>query len=186
ADRLSYITVALSLAGIAVIVLGPVAAGESWSSADLKVVAIALLSGVAYAAVLIGLRVLRNVPSYWLTLVNHLAAALVLLPFVLTSPLPSGPQLLVLFFYGALQMGLPYWLAARGMRSVSPQEAGAITLLEPLLNPLWAWMISGELPKAFEVIGGVLILGALVGRYGLQLLLLKRRAALRRSTHVPL
>ena len=75
-------------------------------------------------------------------------------------------------------MGLPYWLAARGMRSVSPQEAGAITLLEPLLNPLWAWLISGERPEVFVVIGGALILGALIGRYSLQFISLRRRAIL--------
>jgi len=38
-------------------------------------------------------------------------------------------------------MGLPYWLMARGLRTVSAQEAGTITLLEPLLNPLWAYLV---------------------------------------------
>jgi DME family drug/metabolite transporter len=140
------------------------------------------VSGLAYAAVLIGLRMLRDVPSYWLTLLNHLASAAVLLPFVLVFPIPSPAQLVVLVFYGTLQMGLPYWLAARGMRSVSPHEAGAITLLEPLLNPLWAWIISGELPERFVVIGGILILGALIGRYTVLLILPRGRALVPSST----
>src|SRR5205814_10522904 len=67
--------------------------------------------------------------------------------------------------YGAVQMALPYWLVARGLRSVSPQEAGTLTLLEPLLNPLWAYAVSGETPHDFTLFGGVFILGALVWRY---------------------
>jgi drug/metabolite transporter (DMT)-like permease len=62
-------------------------------------------------------------------------------------------------------MGLPYWLVARGLRVVSPQEAGMITLLEPLLNPLWAYLVAREIPKFPTFIGGALILGALAWRY---------------------
>ena len=69
--------------------------------------------------------------------------------------------------FGSVQMGLPYFLFARGLRSVSPQEAGAITLLEPVLNPLWAYLISPETdtPTVFTAVGGILILGALGYRY---------------------
>jgi drug/metabolite transporter (DMT)-like permease len=72
---------------------------------------------------------------------------------------------MTLFLFGSLQMGLPYWLVARGLRSVSPQEAGAITLLEPILNPIWAYLVSGEIPDKFTWIGGGFIVGALLWRY---------------------
>jgi drug/metabolite transporter (DMT)-like permease len=62
-------------------------------------------------------------------------------------------------------MGIPYWLVARGLRSVSPQEAGTITLLEPILNPLWAFLVVAEVPSKFELVGGGFILGALAWRY---------------------
>jgi drug/metabolite transporter (DMT)-like permease len=80
-------------------------------------------------------------------------------------PSPTAAQLVVLALFGAVQMGLAYWLVARGLRVVSPQEAGTITLLEPLLNPLWAYLISGETPSTFTFIGGLFILGALAWRY---------------------
>jgi drug/metabolite transporter (DMT)-like permease len=44
---------------------------------------------------------------------------------------PTLEQLIVFALYGAVQMAIPYWLFARGLRSVSPQEAGIITLIEP-------------------------------------------------------
>ena len=106
-----------------------------------------------------------NAASRWLTVVNHLFGGLVLIPLVFDMASPSAAQFAVLFFYGGVQMGLPYWLVARGLRSVSPQEAGTITLLEPILNPLWAYLIAKEVPSQFEWIGGAFILGALAWRY---------------------
>src|SRR5207248_11529380 len=124
-------------------------------------------SGVTYAGVLLCLRVLRGAPSGLLTVLNHLLGGLVLLPFVLVlaPPVPTARQWVVLLLFGAVQMGLPYFLVARGLRSVSPQEAGTITLIEPLLNPLWAYLISGEVPSPWTLVGGSFILGALAWRY---------------------
>jgi DME family drug/metabolite transporter len=159
ADRRNLIALSIGLIGIAVIFVG------GWQGGQLPVVLIALVSGVGYAAVMIFLRILRDVSSRWLTVVNHLFAGLVLVPLVIGQPSPSLIQFLVLFIYGAVQMGIPYWLVARGLRSVSPQEAGTITLLEPILNPLWAYLVAGETPSWFELVGGAFILGALAWRY---------------------
>jgi DME family drug/metabolite transporter len=162
ADRRSSVALAVGLVGIAVIV------GGTWEGGgQMAVVAIALGSGVAYAGVMICLRVLRDVSPRWLTVWNHLCGALALVPFMWALPLPTWPQLACLVLFGALQMGLPYWLVTRGLRSVSPQEAGAITLLEPVLNPLWAYLVSPrtETPAAATLLGGALIVGGLAWRY---------------------
>jgi DME family drug/metabolite transporter len=162
ADRRSSVALAVGLVGIAVIV------GGTWEGGgQLAVVAIALGSGIAYAGVMICLRVLRDLSPRWLTVWNHLCGAVALLPFLWAMPLPAWPQLACLVLFGALQMGLPYWLVARGLRSISPQEAGAITLLEPVLNPLWAYLVSPETetPAMATVLGGALIVGGLAWRY---------------------
>ena len=112
-----------------------------------------------------GLRVLRGASSRWLTVLNQLAGGVALVPLVWSLGVPTPEQLAVLFVYGAAQMALPYWLVARGLRTVSPQEAGTITLLEPLVNPLWAYLVSGETPGWPTVAGGAFILGALAWRY---------------------
>jgi drug/metabolite transporter, DME family len=163
ADRRSSVSLVIGLLGIAVILWG------GWEDAQLPVIAIALGSGFAYAGVILGLRVLRDASPRWLTIVNHLAGALLLLPFVCFAAhrVPSPPQLALLFLFGSVQMALPYWLVARGLRVLSPQEAGTITLLEPLLNPLWAYLVSpkSEAPKIYTLAGGACILGALAWRY---------------------
>jgi drug/metabolite transporter (DMT)-like permease len=158
-DRRSFAALLIGVLGVGIIVWG------GREEAQLNIIAIALTSGLAYAGVIVCLRVLRDASARWLTVLNHLASALVLLPWVWFQPLPTAGQLAILFAYGAGQMALPYWLMARSLKTVSPQEAGTITLLEPLLNPLWAYLISGEQPSAYTVAGGTFILGALAWRY---------------------
>jgi drug/metabolite transporter (DMT)-like permease len=158
-DRRSSVALVIGLVGIVVIVWG------GRQDAQLEVILIALGSGFAYAGVILCLRILREASSRWLTVLNHLCGALVLLPFVVSRPMPTWGQLGVLFLFGSVQMGLPYWLVARGLRVVSPQEAGTITLLEPILNPLWAYVVASEVPSPFTLAGGVFIVGGLVWRY---------------------
>jgi DME family drug/metabolite transporter len=161
ADRRSLRALAVGMAGIAIILAGGSRDGR------LPVLFMGLGSGVTYAAVLICLRVLRDESAPWMTVLNHLAGALVLLPVVLLAdlPTPTPGQWVALVLFGGLQMGVPYLLIARGLRHVSPQEAGTLTLLEPLLNPVWAFLISGERPSDWTLAGGAFILGALAYRY---------------------
>lgn len=158
-DRRSLAAIGIGLVGIVVIMAG------GWQEGSLLIVSIALVSGVAYAGVMIGLRLLRSCSARWLVFLNLLGSGLVLVPWVYRLPAPTMGQLVVVFFYGAVQLAIPYWLVARGLRSISPQEAGTITLSEPLLNPLWAYLISGEEPALATWIGGAFILGALAWRY---------------------
>ena len=62
-------------------------------------------------------------------------------------------------------MGLPYVLFAMGIRHVTTQEAALLTLLEPILIPLWVALAWGELPEPPIWVGGTLILGGLAARY---------------------
>jgi drug/metabolite transporter (DMT)-like permease len=52
------------------------------------------------------------------------------------SALPSGMMWWRLAGLGMLQMGMPYWLFARGLRTTPGHIASLITLLEPLLLPV--------------------------------------------------
>jgi len=168
ADRRNTVALVCGLAGVAIILAG------NWRDGQENVLLLGLGSGVTFGLILLFLRVLRAENSAWLTVWNHLTAALLLAPFALLTyrsglelRLPSGPQLAVLVVFGAFQMGFPYFLMARGLRVVSPQEAGAITLIEPLLNPLWAYLVwsKTETPGLATLIGGAFILGALAWRY---------------------
>ena len=124
---------------------------------------LALGSGFSLACTLVMLRVLRDEDSTWLTALNHLLSGLILLPWVLTIDVSLSPtQWLLIAGLGIVQMGTPYVLFARAVRSVPVTEAVLLTLLEPILNPIWVLLFWGEQPAAHVWSGGALILGGLL------------------------
>ena len=171
-DRRSLHALLIGLVGMAVVIVG------GWDSdVPMEVTLMGVGSGITYAGIILCLSYLRDESTQWLIVQNHLGSAACLATAVLLAngstfwvgwlTAPTARQLAFLAVFGSIQMGLPYFLFARGLRSVSPQEAGAITLLEPVLNPLWAYLVSPETdtPTIYTAIGGVLILGALAYRY---------------------
>jgi drug/metabolite transporter (DMT)-like permease len=162
-DRRSLASLMVGMAGIAVIVVG------SWQSASFGVV-LGLVAGAAYGGVAVFLRALRDEDPFWLTTINHFVAGLVVLPFVFQRPewSPAGVtigQWLGLAIYGAVQMATPYILFSRSLTVVTPQEAGLITLLEPVINPVLTWLAVGEVPATSTFIGGAIILAGVGWRY---------------------
>ena len=69
-------------------------------------------------------------------------------------------------------MALPYALFARGVQTVSAREASLLVLIEPLLNPLWVWLVWSETVSDSTWIGGGCILSGLILR---TLLTVRRR-----------
>jgi len=143
---------------------------------------IALLSGLAWASTLVGLRwfgqrarlghdgaassvVAGNLICF---AAAALFASLYGEPFLPDAALfdlsrdGSGATFSSLGFLGVLQIGLAYCVLSRGMKSVPAVEASLLLLLEPVLNPLWAWLVHDELPGRFTMAGGGVILAATV------------------------
>lgn len=130
-----------------------------------------VISGVCFAAVVVTLRWNNDADPAWLVFINHAVTAIVFLPYLFqTGVFPEGSQWAYLAAFGMLQMGLPYFLLARALKSISSHEASALTLLEPVLVPVWVWLAwrnseSYEAPAVTTVVGGVLILIGLLIRY---------------------
>lgn len=101
--------------------------------------------------------------------VGNLLAFLLALPFALPLPGASSPggavnDWLLIGYLGAFQIGLAYVLLTRGFRKVPALEASLLILVEPTLNPVWTWWFQDEVPGAWALGGGVLILCASVAR----------------------
>jgi drug/metabolite transporter (DMT)-like permease len=130
-------------------------------------VACGLAAGAGYGAVVMFLRGLRGHTAVWLVALNQLGTAAVLAPWALSlGRWPDGLQLATLIAFGAFQIGLPYVLFARGLRSVPSQEASLIGLLEPVLVPFWVFFALGNHEtRWWTLAGGGLILLGLAWRY---------------------
>src|SRR6266436_1740379 len=86
--------------------------------------------------------------------------------FIMAQPLVSGRPVdwAVVVFLGVCQLGIPYLFLARAVPRVRALEVGLFLLIEPVLNPIWAWLVHGETPGPATLAGGALILGATAGR----------------------
>jgi DME family drug/metabolite transporter len=126
--------------------------------------ACALLSGVTWAATLMALRWLgkrSGGEGALATIVagNALAFA-VCLPMALPVASARATDLLVIAYLGLVQIGLAYYCLTRAIRHVPAFETSTLLLAEPVLNPVWAWLIHGERPAAWALAGGAVILSA--------------------------
>ncbi len=132
--------------------------------ADLAGLVVALASGLFYALLTIMIRQLRNSDSAAVTVFNNLGSALLLLPVVIFagSLALSIRSLLLLILMGVVQFGLPYYLYTLGLARVPAYQAALITMLEPVLVPIWAFLTVGETMPRMTMIGGSVIFLALV------------------------
>lgn len=134
-------------------------------------VSFGLLSGLFYAGVVLSLRQLRQYDAFWLVSLSHVATALLLAPIVLSfQSMPTFQQLLILAAFGVLQMGVPYVLFSRALRSIPSHEASCISLLEPVVFPLWVFVAwsqdpTYQPPAVWTLVGGGLILVGLLFRF---------------------
>jgi drug/metabolite transporter, DME family len=130
-----------------------------------------LAAGLTYAGVVLSIRQLRQHDASWLIALNHLGAVLVLSPAAIGSEhWPAGKQWIFLAAFGMLQMGLPYFLFARGLKYVPSHQAATLGLLEPLLVPVWVFLAWGgdpsyDPPSGWTMAGGSCILVGLLYRY---------------------
>jgi len=125
-----------------------------------------VVSGVCFGAVVFLLGRLNEENACWLVALNHVVVAAVMLPWVIHVDLwPTPAQLGVLAVFGALQMGLPYLLMFLALRSIRAQEAVLIGLIEPVVMPLWTYLVWQVAADWWTIVGGSLILAGLVLRY---------------------
>jgi drug/metabolite transporter (DMT)-like permease len=68
----------------------------------------------------------------------------------------------ILGYLGVFQIGLAYFFLTRALEKVPAFETALLLLLEPVLNPIWSWLLHGERPSPWTFVGGGVILAATV------------------------
>lgn len=173
-DWIDIAAVAGILAGMVLLLWGDLGGGQMAGNI------LALLSGVTYGGTTIFLRRAKNTrPSDSLNL-SCLLSFLFAIPFIVKAGLPqsamSYPALLCL---GVFQIGMPAVLLSIGIEKVPALSSVIITMIEPMMNPVWVALFAGEVPSASSVFGGLVILACIVAHVAL-----KRAAAVRKMRSV--
>ena len=124
---------------------------------------IALLSGVCYGAMNVFMRKCdKDAPAdniFW----GNLLAFVLMLPFM-GRPEITAVNIGIILFMGIFQLGLAYILYSIAIPHVPALEATIITVLEPILNPVWVMLFYGEKPGIRTIIGGAIVLLAISGK----------------------
>ncbi|MEZ5093096.1 DMT family transporter [Nocardioides sp.] len=161
---------AAALAGL--VLISTTAAAEDAKVGDRPALGLvlAVAAGATYAATtVLGHRLAQEVDPVALTTCATLAGTVALLPFLLVAAvhgqpvLPSGPATAALLLYlGVGTMALSYGLLYAGLRTTSGAAATVATLVEPLSAALLAAVLLGERLTPLALVGGALILAAVL------------------------
>jgi drug/metabolite transporter (DMT)-like permease len=127
---------------------------------------VALGSGVAWAFTMLGLRWLgaNKSPSESgaasAVLAGNVLAALACLVVAGPHVELGARDLAIVLWLGVFQIALAYKLVTQAVTHVPAFEASVLLLVEPVFNPLWAWLVHGERPTFWALVGGAIILAA--------------------------
>lgn len=131
---------------------------------------LALLSGVSWGATVMGLRYLGRggrgdadwspAASLYGNVIAFLGCLPMALPVVSSRPVDWA----MVACLGVFQIAVAYVFLIRGLRQVTALEASLLLLLEPVLNPIWAWLVHGERPGSWSLTGGAVILLATLAK----------------------
>jgi drug/metabolite transporter (DMT)-like permease len=153
--RRTWIASLVTLCGIAVIFSGSLDGGAFVG--DLS----ALGTTAAMAAVLVILRHDRQINALAAMSLGGLIGGIATLPAATPSAIDAR-DLVLLLLLGLVVVPVAFGLITLGPRYLPAPEVSLIMLLEALLGPLWVWLVIGEIPPRETVLGGIVVLGALV------------------------
>lgn len=161
ATRADWITIGVVLGGMTLFF------AEGLEMANFLGNALAVVSGVCFAAMTIALRKQKDTSASESIIIGNLLAFGVGLPWLWQAPALTTAGWISLLVLGVVQLGASYWLYARAIKHVTALEAVLIPVIEPILNPLWVLIAMHEKPSSFALIGGAIVLTAVTLRAAL-------------------
>ena len=132
---------------------------------------LAAIAGVCLGIVTVMLRKEKEY-AFEMVFFGNFLTAIICLPFVFTSFNGTvANDWLIIFGLGVIQLGLPYILYTIALRHVHAIDAILVSMIEPILNPVWVFLFVGEKIGEWALYGGVLVLFGSLGRAMMKLYL---------------
>jgi drug/metabolite transporter (DMT)-like permease len=103
-----------------------------------------------------------NIPALQATALASLLSAIFVLP-VMTFEIPNTSELTTLLVFSLLNQVIGFGLFALGASRLPPTQTALITALEAPLAPMWVWLLLAEIPTVATMVGGALVVAAVVG-----------------------
>ncbi len=151
--RGDLLAVLLTIAGIAIFFLDKLGTGSLLGNV------LGLASGVFLGAMYLLVSDISEETRLSGLLLAQLMTACVGIPlaFVYETPL-TQVSIVSILILGFVQLGIPYVLFSLANRDCPPLTCSILSLIEPLLNPVWVYIGLGEKPGKFALLGGATVL----------------------------
>jgi drug/metabolite transporter (DMT)-like permease len=122
-----------------------------------------ILAGISMAAMVLCLRKQKSGEPAKTILLGNIIASLIGLPALFQETF-SPSSMGIILYLGLLQTGLAFILYSIAIKYLQALESTLVLTLEPILNPIWVFLAIGETPGPLAVVGGILVIGAVLGR----------------------
>ena len=124
---------------------------------------IAVISGVLFGAQSVFMRMMKDGNPRDAFLLAHIITFFISIPFFfLYPPVLTTVMILPVLYMGLIQIGLASLLFSYGIKRISAVKAMLTAIIEPVLNPLWVLLLTGEKPTVSAIAGGIIIISAVV------------------------
>ena len=157
-EKINLITIILCFTGMLLFFMGKISPGYMLGNI------VALLSGVAFAAFMLGMR--KNKKEYQFSSIfyGNVIVFLFCFPYMFGIKNLSLNNFLMVSYLGIFQIGLAYIVFSYGLKRILAIEASLLSMIEPVLNPVWVFLGYGEVPSFMAIIGGIIIIAAIMAR----------------------
>ena len=125
---------------------------------------LAIISGICLAIMIVSLRQQKDGCPSGSVFLGNILTFIIGLPFMFEGS-PGIVGWGAIFGLGFFQLGLSYVLYTSAIKKTTALEASIITIIEPILNPIWVFLLIGEAPGGWSLVGGLVIVSAITGRY---------------------
>jgi drug/metabolite transporter (DMT)-like permease len=146
----------VALCGIAIIV------GGARLGSDFLGIALAVIMTIAIAAMTVIVRQHRNTSMVAAAALSNILGSVVSIPFAQGIDGVTAHDLFIFAMFGFFQVALGLSLYMLGSRLLPSSQAALIATLETPLMPFWVWLAFQEAPSSRALIGGALVMGAVI------------------------
>lgn len=125
---------------------------------------LAMITGLTFACLIVFLRKQKDASPAGSVVLGNIITALVCLPWMVRAIPQGGGDWAGLLLLGVVQLGLSYVLYTVAIKKVTAIEGVLIPVIEPLFNPLWAFLFVGESMGKWALAGGTILIAAALSR----------------------
>ena len=156
--KINVFTIAVCFAGMILFFVGKIDPGH------LEGNLVALFSGLSFAAFFLGMK--KNDHKFQQSSIffGNVLVAIICIPFLFSLQVLTLTNFWMVAFLGVFQIAIAYAFFASGLKRIIAVEASIISMIEPVFNPVWVYLGYGEVPSITAILGGLIILGAIVAR----------------------